>query len=86
MKLISSAQPSVMAVHKLHITGNVYHLKKVRDFQGIYFSAKASVTLVKGAGGIWMKNSKGVTLYLKVSGEGEALGLGVEGVSINLMN
>ncbi|MGB5439620.1 MAG: DUF1134 domain-containing protein [Gammaproteobacteria bacterium] len=75
-----------VGVHKLHITGNVYNLKNVADIEGTYFSAEAALTVVKGAGGFWMKNTRGVSLHLKVSGEGAALGLGMEGVEIKLLN
>lgn len=75
-----------VGVHKLHITGNVYNMNNVADFQGTYFSAEAALTVVKGAGGFWMKNTKGVSLHLKVKSEGAALGLGAEGVKIKLLN
>jgi hypothetical protein len=65
-------------------TGNVYNLNKLEDFPGIYFEADAAVTVVKGAGGTWMKNDKGVSIHLKASNSGLALGMGVEGVEIKL--
>lgn len=67
-----------------HFTGNVYNLNKVEDFEGVYFEAEAAVTVAKGAGGSWLKNDKGVSIHLKASNTGLALGMGVEGVKITL--
>jgi hypothetical protein len=74
-----------LGVHKLHITGYVYHLKNIADFEGGYFSAEAAITVIKGKGGFWMKNANGVTIHIKVDGDGAALGLGLEGVTITLL-
>ena len=71
-----------VGVHKLELTGDVYHLNKASDLDGVYFVAEAGATLVKGKGGFWMKNDKGVTIHLKASAEGVALNLGVEGFHI----
>lgn len=74
-----------MGIDKIHLTGNVYNLKKVEDFAGVYFEADAAITVVKGAGGTWMKNDKGVSIHLSGSTDGLSLGLGVEGVKITLL-
>jgi len=69
----------------LKFTGNVYNLTKLEDFDGDYFSAEAAFAVVKGKGGFWMKNSKGVSIHLSGGSEGAALGLGAEGVGISLV-
>jgi hypothetical protein len=69
-----------IGIEDLKFTGNVYNLTKLEDFDGDYFSAEASAALVKGKGGFWMKNDKGVSIHLSGSSEGAALGLGAEGV------
>jgi hypothetical protein len=71
-------------IHKIHLTGDVYKLNNVADFAGTYFVAEAGITLVKGMGGFWMKNSAGVTLHLKASAEGLALAVGIEGMELSL--
>ena len=71
-----------IGIHKVHLTGDVYKLNNVADFAGTYFVAEAGITVIKGAGGFWFKNSKGVTLHLKASAEGVALAIGVEGLKI----
>ena len=73
-----------LGVHKMSITGHVYHHDKLTDFSGIYFEARAGITVVKGSGGLWIKNSKGVTLHLKTHAKGAALALGVDGLKIEL--
>ena len=75
-----------LGVHKIHLVGDVYELKDVADFPGIYFSAQAGITLGNaGKEGLWLKNDKGVTLHLKSSKEeGIALSVGVEGYKITM--
>jgi hypothetical protein len=75
-----------LGMHKIHLVGDVYDLNDVADFHGIYFSAQAGITLGDvGKQGLWLKNSKGVTLHLKSSGaEGIALSVGVEGFEITM--
>jgi len=73
-----------VGIDKAHLTGNVYNLNKLEDFQGTYVEADAAVTVVKGAGGTWMKNERGVSIHLKGNTDGLSLGLGVEGVKVTL--
>lgn len=73
-----------VGVHKMHLTGDVYKLNNLADFSGTYFVAEAGITVVKGAGGFWLKNTKGVTLHLKSSNEGLALAVGVEGLHLSM--
>lgn len=73
-----------VGVHKVHLTGDVYHLKNVDDFAGVYFAAEAGITVAKGIGGYWMQNDMGVTLHLKGNADGLAFGLGAEGFKVTL--
>ena len=75
-----------IGIHKVHLSGDVYHLSNVRDFEGTYFSAEAGLTVGKGVGGIWLKNDKGVTMHLTAKTEGIALALGAEGLSVKFKN
>jgi hypothetical protein len=74
----------IVGIQNVHVTGNVYDLNDVKDFPGTYLQLDADATLVKGAGGLWMKNSKGVSLYLKSNNEGLALSVGVTGLKITM--
>ncbi len=73
-----------IGINKLHLIGNVYDMKKIEDFAGIYATFQLGATLgyaTKDA--IWLKNDKGVKINLKSSGaEGVALSIGVEGLDI----
>ena len=73
-----------IGMHKVMLTGDVYHLNDIKDFSGTYFAAEAGITVVKGVGGFWLKNSNGVTLHLTSKAEGLALSVGIEGLSIKL--
>ncbi|MCP4866983.1 MAG: DUF1134 domain-containing protein, partial [Alteromonas sp.] len=59
-----------VGVHNVHLVGDVYHLKNVADFLGVYFTTEAGVTVIKGVGGMWLKNDNGVVIHLKASAEG----------------
>jgi hypothetical protein len=73
-------------VHKVKLDGDVWDLKDVADFSGVYAAAEAGVTLGDaGKGDFWLKNDKGVSLRLKSpDSKGIALDLGVEGIDIRL--
>jgi hypothetical protein len=73
-----------IGVHEIHITGNVYHLKKLKHFPGTYLEAEASATVGKGSGGMWLANKHGVTLHLTSSNEGLALSLAAAGLKITM--
>jgi hypothetical protein len=73
-----------VGVHKIHITGNVYHLDKVKKFAGTYIAAEASATLIKGVGGLWLENKHGVILHLTSNNQGLALSLAAEGLKITM--
>ena len=74
----------IVSIQSVHVTGKVYDLDDVKDFPGTYLQLEADAALVKGTGGMWMKNSKGVTLYLKSSNDGVALNLGATGLKITM--
>ena len=64
--------------------GEVYHLKKLADFNGIYAAAAVEGTMVLGAGAVAMQNDKGVVIYLLPKTEGVNLKLAAEGVKFTL--
>jgi hypothetical protein len=72
-------------VNKVKLTGDVYDLKKLEDFPGVYAVAEVGVTLGNASKGDFvMKNDKGVILHLKAGAQGIALDLGVEGLKIRM--
>jgi hypothetical protein len=61
-------------VNHVKLTGDVYDLKTVADFAGVYGVAEAGATLGNASKGDFvMKNDKGVTLHLKSAAQGIAL-------------
>lgn len=51
-------------VSNLKVTGAVYNLKSVDDFNGVYHGVKTSVTVGEVAGAITLKNDRGVFIVL----------------------
>lgn len=72
--------------HKVKLDGDVWDMKDLADFPGVYAEAEVGITLANaGKGDVWMKNDKGVKLRLKSpESQGIALDLGVEGVDIRM--
>ena len=72
-------------VHKVKLSGDVYHLQNAADFAGVYGVAEAGVTLGNASkGDTVMKNDKGVVIHLKSAAQGIALDLGVEGMKVTM--
>jgi len=71
---------------KVKLDGDVWEMRDVADFPGVYAEAEVGFTVVDAdKGDFWMKNDKGVYLRLKSpESKGLALDLGVEGVDIRL--
>ena len=65
--------------------GEVYNLKKVEDFIGVYYGAAASLNILKGKGEAVVNNSKCVVVKVKASGTGLQLSApGPGGVYVQL--
>ena len=75
-----------IGIHKIQLVGDVYDLKKIEDFAGIYGSFQVGATFAEASkNSMWVKNTNGVKLNLKsTAGEGVALALGVEGLKITM--
>jgi hypothetical protein len=73
-------------VQKISATGEVYRLNDIADFPGSYSELRGGITLGKGVGGLYVHNDNGVIIRLKTHAEGVALSIGVEGLSIQLVD
>lgn len=73
-----------IGVSRISGKGEVYRLKKVEDFQGVYGGLRAGIVVANKAleGGLWMQNTKGVVMRLEPNRKGLALSLGGDGVAI----
>ncbi|MGE5218307.1 MAG: DUF1134 domain-containing protein [Chloroflexota bacterium] len=66
------------------LTGEVFGLKNVEDFNGTYATLGAGITLAGGGEAVTMKNQNGVVLNLTGATQGLNFKLGVDGVKIEL--
>jgi hypothetical protein len=73
-----------VGVTKAQATGNVYNLKKLEDFSGVYAAAGAEGTVGKGAGVSSLRNDHGVVINLKSTTKGANLKLAAEGIKVTL--
>jgi hypothetical protein len=73
-------------VSRMTATGEVYGLRNLSDFPGVYGQLRAG--LVAGdaqlRGGLWMQNSSGVRINLRPQREGLSLQLGGDGMYVEL--
>jgi hypothetical protein len=74
-----------VGISKIDATGEVYGLKTLSDFAGVYGEARYGVALgTKSIGELWLQNEKGVVLHLKAEREGLMLSLGGDAVAIEM--
>jgi hypothetical protein len=73
-----------MGAQKISATGDVYNLKEISDFPGGYSELRGGIAAGKGVGGLYVRNDKGVVIKLKTHGEGVALSVGVQGITIQM--
>lgn len=64
--------------------GEVYHLKRLEDFNGNYTAVSAGATVAGGASVTAMENQKGVVMELRSTRQGLQFSTAVEGVAIEL--
>ena len=70
---------------KITAKGDVYFMKRLEDFAGVYSAATLGATLGKGAGASQYENNKGVFLKVQSKSEGLALTLGLGGVQVDFV-
>jgi len=66
------------------LSGDVFNLKDLKDFDGNYTSAGAGATVAGGAGVMAMKNQNGVVMNVAGTTKGLTFKLGVDGVKVQL--
>lgn len=71
-------------VSKVKATGEVFNLKRIEDFPGGYFQARAGYAAGEGKGVLRLENANGVMLKLRAITKGLALQLGVDGLKIEM--
>jgi hypothetical protein len=81
---ISGLSLGKVGITKVTASGQVYHLKRLQDFEGTYTSATADITLAGGRSGVVMKNQNGVRVVLHATSKGVDLTIGPSGVDMKL--
>lgn len=66
------------------LSGDVFNLKDLKDFDGNFTSVGAGATVAGGAGAMAMKNQNGVVMHVSGTTKGLAFKLGVDGVKVQL--
>jgi hypothetical protein len=65
-------------------SGTVYHLNKLSDFDGNYFSLSAGAAVAGGGDAVYLKNQNGVVIKLAATEVGLRFNLAASGVNISL--
>ncbi len=74
-----------IGISKIDARGEVYDMKNIADFSGLYVQARAGIVLGEaGKGGLWLENNNGVYIRLTAKRKGLALSLGADGVVIKM--
>jgi hypothetical protein len=73
-----------VGITKAEATGEVFNLKKVEDFSGVYGTAGLEGTAYKGAGITALRNKEGVVITLKSTTKGASIKVAVEGLKLAL--
>lgn len=81
---VSGLSVGAIGANKFDASGNVFHLKQLADIEGTYAAVTGSATVGGGAGGIEMKNGKGVLIKATGTSAGAALKVGPSGMTIKL--
>src|SRR5437773_9143306 len=66
------------------LTGDVFNLKTVDDFNGTFTSVGAGATVAGGGGAMSMRNQNGVVMNVVGTSKGLTFKLGVDGLKIEL--
>ena len=69
---------------KMEAYGDVYNLKELRQFPGVYGQARyGAVAGTQGGGEMWLENPAGVMLSLKARRQGLAVSAGADAIIID---
>jgi hypothetical protein len=73
-----------VGISKFSARGDVFHLNRPGDINGVYHALSAAATVAGGAGVATLENDKGVRIHVVSSREGLEFKFAPEGVSIKL--
>lgn len=81
---ISGLSAGEIGLSSLALSGEVFNLKNLSDFNGNYTSVGAGVTIAGGGSGATMKNQNGVVMNVVAATKGLTFKLGVDGMKVEL--
>jgi hypothetical protein len=81
---ISGLSVAEVGITKAEASGNVYNLKSIEDFNGVYAAAGTEGTAGKGAGVSSLRNTKGVVINLKSETKGANIKIAAEGLKLEV--
>jgi hypothetical protein len=81
---ISGLSAGNIGAGSAELSGQVFNLKNLEDFNGNYTSVGAGATVAGGGGGMAMKNQNGVTMNVAGTTRGLTFKLGVDGMKVQL--
>lgn len=81
---ISGLSAGNVGVSSAEVSGEVFNLKNLNDFNGNYTSAGAGAAVAGGAGAATMKNQNGVVMNLVATTQGLSFKFGVDGMKVQL--
>jgi hypothetical protein len=67
---------------KISASGSVYHLKALKDFDGVYTTFAAGATIAGGGGVAYLRNQNGVVIKLNSTSTGLRFNLSADGVTL----
>jgi hypothetical protein len=73
-----------VGITKATASGEIYHLKALKDFDGNYTAAGAGITLAGGRSAVTMSNQNGVRVRVISTNRGADITLGVGGVDLRI--
>ena len=81
---VSGLSVGDVGASKVEATGEVFHLKKLADFDGNYTAAAAGATVGGGASTAIMKNQNGVTVQMTSTNQGLKFAIAAAGVNLKI--
>ena len=81
---ISGLSAGDIGFNVAELSGQVFNLKNLADFNGNYSGFGAGITVAGGGSGATMKNQNGVVMNLVATTQGLTFKLGVDGMKVEL--
>jgi hypothetical protein len=81
---VSGISAGNIGASSVELSGEVFNLKNVEDFNGNFTSAGAEATVAGGGSAMAMKNQNGVVMHVTGTTKGLAFKLGVDGMKVQL--